>query len=49
MIIVVYTDECLLYARDTKDIGSFVKKLECRPLYRTVQNTDHSYQTCENF
>jgi hypothetical protein len=23
--------------------------LECRPLYRTVQNTEHSYQTCENF
>jgi hypothetical protein len=27
MIIVLYTDDCLLYARDTKDIDSFVKKL----------------------
>jgi hypothetical protein len=25
MIIVLYTDDCLLYARDTKDIDSFVK------------------------
>jgi hypothetical protein len=27
MIIVLYTDDCLLYARDTKDIDSFLKKL----------------------
>jgi hypothetical protein len=27
MIIVLYTDNCLLYARDTKDIDSFVKTL----------------------
>jgi hypothetical protein len=27
MIIVIYTDDCLLYARDTKDIDSFVKTL----------------------
>jgi hypothetical protein len=27
MIILLYTDECLLYARDTKDIDSFVKTL----------------------
>jgi hypothetical protein len=27
MIIVLYTDDCLLYARDTKDIDSFVKTL----------------------
>jgi hypothetical protein len=25
MIIVLYTDDCLLYARDTKNIDSFVK------------------------
>jgi hypothetical protein len=25
MIIVLYTDDCLRYARDTKDIDSFVK------------------------
>jgi hypothetical protein len=27
MIIVLYTDDCILYARDTKDIDSFVKTL----------------------
>jgi hypothetical protein len=27
MIIVLYTDDCLLYARDTTDIDSFVKTL----------------------
>jgi hypothetical protein len=27
MIIVLYTNDCLLYARDTKDIDSFVKTL----------------------
>jgi hypothetical protein len=27
MIIVLYTDDCLLYARDTKDIDYFVKTL----------------------
>jgi hypothetical protein len=27
MIIVLHTDDCLLYARDTKDIDSFVKTL----------------------
>jgi hypothetical protein len=27
MIIVLYTDYCLLYARDTKEIESFVKTL----------------------
>jgi hypothetical protein len=27
MTIVLYTDDCLLYARDTKDIDSFVKTL----------------------
>jgi hypothetical protein len=27
MIIVLYTDDCLLYARDTKDINYFVKTL----------------------
>jgi hypothetical protein len=25
MIIVLYTDDCLLYTRDTKDIDSFVR------------------------
>jgi hypothetical protein len=27
MIIVLYTDDCLLYARDTKEIDTFVKTL----------------------
>jgi hypothetical protein len=27
MIIVLYTDDCMLYARDTKEIESFVKTL----------------------
>jgi hypothetical protein len=27
MIIVLYTDDCLIYARETKEIESFVKKL----------------------
>jgi hypothetical protein len=27
MIIVLYTDDCLLYARDTTDIDSFIKTL----------------------
>jgi hypothetical protein len=27
MIIVLYTDDCLLYAQDTKDIDSFVRTL----------------------
>jgi hypothetical protein len=27
MIIVIYTNDCLLYARDTKDIDSFMKTL----------------------
>jgi hypothetical protein len=27
MIIVLYTDDCLIYARDTKEIESFVKTL----------------------
>jgi hypothetical protein len=27
MIIVLYTDDCLLYTRDTKDIDHFVKTL----------------------
>jgi hypothetical protein len=26
-----------------------IELLECRPLYRTVQNIEHSYQNCENF
>jgi hypothetical protein len=30
-------------------LQAFYSPLECRPLYRTVQNTEHSYQTCENF
>jgi hypothetical protein len=27
MILVLYADDCLLYARDTKEIESFVKKM----------------------
>jgi hypothetical protein len=27
MIIVLYTDDCLLYARDTKELDAFVKTL----------------------
>jgi hypothetical protein len=27
MIIILYTDDCLLYAQDTKEIESFVKSL----------------------
>jgi hypothetical protein len=27
MIIILYTDDCLLYARDTKEIDTFVKTL----------------------
>jgi hypothetical protein len=36
MIIVLYTDDCLLYARDTKDIDSFVKTL--RDNYKLTLN-----------
>jgi hypothetical protein len=36
MIIVFYTDDCLLYARDTKDIDSFVKTL--RDNYKLTLN-----------
>jgi hypothetical protein len=39
MIIVLYTDDCLLYARDTKEIESFVKTL--RNDYKlTLNNPD---------
>jgi hypothetical protein len=39
MIIVLYTDDCLLYARDTKDIDTFVKTL--RNYYKlTLNNPD---------
>jgi hypothetical protein len=36
MIIVLYTDDCLLYARDTKEIESFVKTL--RDKYKLTLN-----------
>jgi hypothetical protein len=36
MIIVLYTDDCLLYARDTKDIDLFVKTL--RDEYKLTLN-----------
>jgi hypothetical protein len=36
MIIVLYTDDCLLYALDTKDIDSFVKTL--RDDYKLTPN-----------
>jgi hypothetical protein len=36
MIIIFYTDDCLLYARDTKDIDSFVKTL--RDDYKLILN-----------
>jgi hypothetical protein len=36
MIIVLYADDCLLYARDTKDIDSFVKTL--RDNYKLTLN-----------
>jgi hypothetical protein len=36
MIIVLYTDDCLLYSRDTKDIDSFVKTL--RDDYKLILN-----------
>jgi hypothetical protein len=39
MIIVLYTDDCLLYARDTKEIASFFKIL--RHDYKlTLSNPD---------
>jgi hypothetical protein len=39
MIIVLYTDDCLIYARDTKDIDSFIKTL--RDDYKlTLNNPD---------
>jgi hypothetical protein len=39
MIIVLYTDDCLLYARDTKEIESYVKTL--RDAYKlTLNNPD---------
>jgi hypothetical protein len=36
MIIVLYTDDCLLYARDTKEIDTFVKTL--RNYYKLTLN-----------
>jgi hypothetical protein len=36
MIIILYTDVCLLYAQDTKDIDSFVKTL--RDNYKLTLN-----------
>jgi hypothetical protein len=39
MIIVLYTDDCLLYAQDTKDIDSFVKTL--RDDYKLTLNDPH--------
>jgi hypothetical protein len=36
MIIVLYTDDCLLYAQDTKEIESFVKTL--RDNYKLILN-----------
>jgi hypothetical protein len=39
MIIVLYTDDCLLYARDTKDIDSFVKTL-CDDYKLTLNDPD---------
>jgi hypothetical protein len=36
MIIVIYTDDCLLYARDTTDIDKFVKTL--RDDYKLTPN-----------
>jgi hypothetical protein len=39
MIIVLYTDACLLYDRDTKDIDSFVKTL-CDDYKLTLNNPD---------
>jgi hypothetical protein len=39
MIIVIYTDDCLLYARDTKDIDSFVKTL-CDDYKLTLNDPD---------
>jgi hypothetical protein len=39
MIIVIYMDDCLIYARDTKEIKSFVKTL--RDDYKlTINDTD---------
>jgi hypothetical protein len=39
MIIILYTDDCLIYARDTKEIESFVKTL--RNDYKlTLKDTD---------
>jgi hypothetical protein len=40
MIIVLYTDDCLLYARDTKEIDSFVKTL--RDDYKLTLNDPDS-------
>jgi hypothetical protein len=39
MIIVLYTDDCLLYARDTKYIDSFVKTL-CDDYKLTLNDPD---------
>jgi hypothetical protein len=40
MILVLYTDDCLLYTRDTKEIDTFVKTL--RSNYRlTLNDPDH--------
>jgi hypothetical protein len=39
MIIVLYTDDCLLYAHDTKDIDSFVKTL-CDDYKFTINEPD---------
>jgi hypothetical protein len=39
MIIVLYTDDCLLYAQDTKDINSFVKTL-CDNYKLTLNDPD---------
>jgi hypothetical protein len=39
MIIVLYTDDCLLYARDTKEIDTFVKTLR-NDYKRTLNDPD---------
>jgi hypothetical protein len=42
MIIVLYTDDCLLYARDTKEIDTFVKTL-CNDNKLTLNESDPIY------
>jgi hypothetical protein len=39
MIIIIYTDDCLLHARDTKDIASFVKT-QCDDYKLTLNDPD---------